>query len=109
MKKSVPLDQTVCLNYCPYYKPGNKEELSCRGYDTVGRLVLAGTIADVQPSGGKADRTTVEALVQKMCIVCDFHEKDCDFMTDRTAPSCGGFSLLAQLLALGTLKMEDIE
>jgi hypothetical protein len=108
MKKIPPLYQTLCLKFCAYYKPGKKEDLACRGYEVVERLQQAGITMEVSPSEQKPDRATAEMLVQKMCITCDFHEKDCDFMMDRTAPPCGGFALLAQLLGSGALVIEDI-
>ncbi|HEY6011044.1 MAG TPA: hypothetical protein VIX18_06190 [Nitrospirota bacterium] len=109
MKKSGLLDQTLCLNYCAYYKPGRNEELSCKGYDVVERLQQAGKTIVFRLSGRVPKPALVEVLVQKMCMTCDFHEHDCDFMQDRNAPPCGGFSLLTQLLVLETVKMEDIE
>lgn len=108
MKKSPPLDQTLCLKFCAYYKPGKKEDLACRGFEVVERLLRSGKTIVFRPSAQKPDLATAEFLVQKMCTTCDFHEKDCDFMLDRTAPPCGGFALLAQLLGSGSLMIEDI-
>jgi hypothetical protein len=47
-------------------------------------------------------------LVNVLCLACDFHEQDCDFMQDRAARPCGGFVLLEQLLGSGVITIEDI-
>jgi hypothetical protein len=108
MKKSPPLEQTLCLKFCTYYKPGKKEDLACRGYEVVEQLQRAGKTIVFRPAAQKPGIAIVELLVQKMCTTCDFYERDCDFMLDRTAPPCGGFALLAQLLDSGALLIEDI-
>jgi hypothetical protein len=74
----------------------------------VEQLQRAGTTIVFQLRTQTPDLSRNELLVQKMCTTCDFSERDCDFMQDRTAPPCGGFVLLAQLLDSGSLLIEDI-
>lgn len=109
MKKIQSLEQALCLTFCSYYKPGKNEELACRGRTVVERLLQNGRMIVFDKSEKKIDSATAEMIVQKMCMSCDFHERDCDYMQDRAAPPCGGFILLAQLLSLGELAIEDIE
>lgn len=102
------LTQTVCLRLCSYYKPGKNEERACRGYLVLERLALQG----VSMRGAKAkprDRTGEELLVRALCMACPFHEQDCDFMENSALPPCGGFVLLAQLLAAKDISMEDVK
>jgi hypothetical protein len=102
------LMQTVCLRFCSYYKPGRNEELACQGYLVLERLALHGAPL----SGAKAeprDRTGEELLVRTLCLSCPFREHDCDFMENRILPPCGGFLLLAQLLAAKEISIEDVK
>ena len=103
------LTQTVCLPLCSYYKPGRNEELACRGYLVLERLALHG----VPMRGAKAeqprDRTGDALLVHTLCMACPFHEQDCDFMENSALSPCGGFLLLAQLLATKDISIEDVK
>jgi len=109
MKKDLLLSQALCLTFCSYYKPGKNEELVCRGYAVVERLRQRGKAISFNKSKKAADPATVECLRKELCVTCDFQKQDCDFIQDRTAPSCGGFALLAQLLASEDLTLEDIK
>jgi len=109
MRIESPLEQTLCLKYCAYYKPGKNEALACRGYAVVERilqerknLILDCHLREFEPA-------TVGLMVKIMCTACDFYEQDCDFMQSRKARPCGGFVLLAQLLASGVITREDIK
>ena len=107
MSKNPPLVQTLCVRYCAYYKPGKNEELACKGYAVMERLLRSRRI-DCEPYGRSPDGSVRELLVQKMCMGCDFHEQDCDFIQDRTKPPCGGFVLISQLIGSGTITLEEI-
>ncbi len=98
----------LCLPFCSYYKPGKKEELACRGYVVVERIVASGRSLPLRGPGRDFDRAKAESLVQRMCPACDFQEDGCDFMLDRNAPPCGGFVLLVRLLESGSITIEDI-
>jgi hypothetical protein len=108
MKNAKRDDKTLCLNFCTYYRPGKNEELACRGYEVVARLVRQGRSLDFAVSDRKFDRGRAESLVERICVRCNFQKDGCDFMLDREAPPCGGFLLLARLLEAGTITLEDI-
>jgi len=111
MSTTPSLEQALCSQFCAYYKPGKNEELACQGYVVVERLLQAGMVIAFKRtgSGPDPDQATIEALVRHLCMFCDFHEQDCDFMQDRTASACGGFVLLAQLLASNALSINEIK
>ncbi len=109
MKKIQHLNKTLCLNFCAYYRPDKGESVSCHGYEVVDRLTRAGKSFILDEFGRDFDRAGAESLVEKLCIACDFRENDCDFMADRTAPPCGGFVLLIQLLDAGKITIDDVK
>jgi hypothetical protein len=103
-----PLEQTLCLQYCTYYKPDKNEALACRGYAVVERFLREGKNLVVDDHRREFEPAAAELIVNKMCTACDFHEHDCDFMQNRSARPCGGFVLLSQLLESGAIAIEDI-
>lgn len=105
---NLPLEQTLCLKFCSYYKPGKNEELACKGYMVVERLFREGKNLVLESKGRESNPVLAERMVKTLCIACDFHEQDCDFMQDRAARPCGGFVLLERLLGSGVITMEDI-
>jgi hypothetical protein len=108
MGKNQTLVQKLCLPYCVYYKPGRNEELLCQGALVVNRLMLAGKPIVPAKKGAQPDHETIELIVNKLCMACDFHEHDCAFMEDRLSPACGGFVLLSQLVISGQIPIEEI-
>jgi hypothetical protein len=42
MEGASSLVKTLCLKHCSYYKPGKNEELACRGFHVVERLMQSG-------------------------------------------------------------------
>ncbi len=80
----------------------------CRGALVFKRLLDTGRPTSPVKPGTKPDPGTVELIVKKMCIVCDFHEHDCDFMEDRKAPPCGGFVLLSLLVTSGQIDLDEL-
>ncbi len=106
MKKS--LETSLCMPFCTYYKPGKKEELACRGYLVVERLMRSGKIVPANGADKNFDRERAEPLVPVLCRACDFRIDGCDFVLDRKAAPCGGFVLLARLLEDGIIAIEDI-
>jgi hypothetical protein len=103
------LEQKLCLKFCSYYKPGKNEELACKGYMVVQRLLREGKSLVFENSGCKSSPDLSNKIVKTLCIACDFHEQDCDFMQDRTTRPCGGFILLEKLLESGVITFEDID
>jgi hypothetical protein len=108
MKDNPLREQTLCLKFCPYYKPGKNEELACKGYMVVERLLREGKSIKFERSSSESGPVLSDRIVKALCLTCDFHEQDCDFMQDRAARPCGGFVLLAQLLGSGVITIEDI-
>lgn len=103
------LTQTVCLRLCSYYKPGKNEELACRGYLVLERLALQGISIGSKETEQPRDRAGEALLVRTLCMACPFHVQDCDFMENSALPPCGGFLLLAQLLATKDISIEDVK
>lgn len=108
MTENLPLEQTLCLKFCSYYKPGKNEALACRGYLVVERLSGEGKSLVLENKSGDSSPVLRDRLVNVLCLACDFHEQDCDFMQDRAARPCGGFVLLEKLLGSGVITIEDI-
>ncbi len=103
------LTQMVCSRFCSYYKPGRNEELACRGYVVLERLALQGVSISRDKTELLRDGTDDGILVDALCMVCPFHEHDCDFMENRSLPPCGGFLLLAQLLTEKDISLKDVK
>ncbi len=104
-------DITLCRSFCQYYKPGKNEELSCRGFNIVHRLVQKGRKLPVErpETPSRPDPGTAASLRDCLCGACDFRDGDCDFVLTGTAPPCGGFMLLSHLLGTGELTLEEIK
>jgi hypothetical protein len=109
MTEKPTLEQTLCLKFCSYYKPGKNEELACKGYMVVERLLREGKILDFENTSSETSPDLSDRIVKTLCNTCDFHEQDCDFMQVRTARPCGGFVILERLLGCGVITIEDIE
>lgn len=106
------MDTTLCLNVCPYYKPGKNEELACQGYVVVQRLISGGKkISPERPVRVVLPgRDTIRGLQDRVCGKCPFRDHDCDYIASGgTAPSCGGLLLLSHLLGVGKLTLDEIE
>ena len=114
MKDSSDLTRLICAPHCRFFRPGTKEELSCAGYEFFRRRLdnqeaaraaraLAATAAP-PPSFARDPR-----LEKILCAACDFCEADCDFMSNDVpdAVPCGGYVLLARLLAAGCSAAEE--
>ncbi|HYA87402.1 MAG TPA: hypothetical protein VEI57_10110 [Nitrospirota bacterium] len=108
MKKNQTLVHKLCSPYCHYYKPGRNEGLLCRGAIVVKRRMQEGRSITPEKPGAQPDAATIELIVKKMCLACDFHEHDCDFMENRHVPACGGFVLLSKLIMSGQIVIGDI-
>ena len=111
MKKELPLVENLCGNACPYYKPGKNEDLACRGFEVVARLLKGGkqlsfAIAATETS---FNAEVAEPLVQQVCWACVFREHDCDFIEDRKLQPCAGFSMLARLIMAEAISIADIK
>jgi hypothetical protein len=109
MEGTSPLVKTLCLKHCAYYKPGKNEELACRGFQVVERLMRSGRAILMENLRVSADKQVMDQLIQSLCGVCTFHQYDCDFFQDRVSQPCGGFVLLSQLLGSGKITIAEIK
>jgi hypothetical protein len=107
------LRDDLCARFCPYYKPGKKEDLACKGFLVVKGLIEEGLgipffvtdkVTDKRP-----DPALREKLLHDLCGVCPFFEDGCDFVQqkERSLP-CGGFILLTYLLRANIITIDNI-
>lgn len=111
MQQKSDSSRDVCRNFCLYYKPGKKEELSCRGLAVVQKILRSGkNISLKKPASMKPIDPLIQSLLEEhLCAVCPFYEDGCDFvLTKGKAASCGGFMLLAHLLSCGEIATSEI-
>jgi hypothetical protein len=115
MTSKTDFQDYICRPFCDFFKPGVKEELTCRGALLVEQLVRRRrlTPTDFQNleraeplfPGREAD---LEAAV---CRGCPFQAEDCDFKSaDPPADCrpCGGLVLLQQLKNKGLISIPDL-
>ena len=109
LMKGINLEEKLCLNFCPYYKPGKMNELACMGFLVLERLIKKGKEIAFEKSDKKLYAATERTLIQHMCIRCSFYESDCDFIQKKEkALPCGGFILLGHLLETKIIAIDDI-
>ncbi len=99
----------LCLNFCPYYKPGKDKNIACGGFSVVKRLLEKGSKLNFENHARHPDKATKKLLLQRLCPACQFYENDCDFvLNSKGALPCGGFKLLGYLLDKGIINIDDI-
>jgi len=116
MKDRDDIVRLVCVPHCRFYREGEKEEMSCEGYNFIkdrmdresGALAESEKLAGAGRPPERFDRDArIEAAV---CGRCEFRAADCDFMGGEDLPGsapCGGYVLLARLLEAGVDEVED--
>ncbi len=116
MAADIRLIEKVCRDFCSYYKPSKDEELACRGFTVIERLILRGMEIVPEKSARHfhsvqfRDNDIGRGLIRKVCQKCPFYEKDCDFAEEKAgALPCGGFILLAHLIESAMIGIDDIE
>ncbi|MBM4136417.1 MAG: hypothetical protein FJ241_06245 [Nitrospira sp.] len=77
------LQKRLCQNFCPYYKPSKNEELACRGFLVVERLIKNGKELHFESSHKRLNELTEGKLLQHMCPACTFYKHDCDFVKNK--------------------------
>ncbi len=103
------LSKQLCQRICPYYKPSKDETLACRGFVEMQMLLAKRRKICFDDRNRPVSPETAQALMDKMCPVCEFYEEGCDFIVDfRNASPCGGFLLVGQLIDDGTITVDDI-
>jgi hypothetical protein len=103
------LRRNLCAQFCRYYKPGRKDELTCIGFRVVERFEEKGKKISFEKSGKKLSSSTRDILLRHLCIRCPFYEQDCDFADRQSSEPCGGFTLLGNLLEEKIVSIDDIE
>jgi len=114
MKLDPEIVALVCRPHCRFFREGEKEELSCKGYDFLVLKLKDGEAAGIAkemtdsspPERFEHDRR-IEAV---LCSVCDFRAEDCDFMGEDEVEDpvpCGGYVLIKKLLEKGCGQAED--
>jgi hypothetical protein len=103
------LVKNLCANFCSYYKPAKKEELACRGFIVVKRLIYMGKDIPFEKSGRSPGALMGEDLAKSLCPACPFYESDCDYiLLEGDATPCGGFIFLRLLLDRGIISIDDV-
>jgi hypothetical protein len=99
----------LCARFCPYYKPGRKEDLRCNGFLVIEGLIKKGFQISFFITEKGFDPAIQESLLHSLCAVCPFFEDGCDFVRqkERSSP-CGGFILLAYLLGTNIITIDNI-
>jgi len=105
----VDLRSELCSRFCPYYKPGKKEDLACKGFLVIEGLIRRGRKIPLFVTEKKSNPAIQESLIHNLCAVCSFSEDGCDFVQqkERLSP-CGGFILLAYLLGADIITIDNI-
>jgi len=101
----------ICSPACVWHKPGEKEEMSCRG----ARVIEAFGEGNLPPAfkgeEGSFANFHDELLFELVCRDCPFRPDGCDFrdpeITEPATP-CGGYIHLDILLADGMITEERL-
>ncbi len=105
----VDLRGELCSRFCPYYKPGKKEDLACKGFLVIEGLINRGRQIPFSVTEKRPDPAIQESLLHNLCAVCPFSEDGCDFVQQKESFSpCGGFILLAYLLGANIVTIDNI-
>jgi len=101
--------KNLCKKHCKYYKPSKDNELACKGFTVIEKLIKNGKGISFNKSGKKLKASTGEKLIEGMCVACSFYEDGCDFAARKNnAVPCGGFILLGYLLDEKIITIDDI-
>lgn len=95
--------ELICGNFCRYFK-GGKEDLKCGGYELLAanftpaeirrlsdQIRMRDDIKNSIPADNK-DRCNL------VCAKCDFLIDGCDYRDNFSAPPCGGYILINELI-----------
>lgn len=99
----------LCSRFCPYYKPGKKEDLACRGFLVIDGLIRDGRQIPFLFTEERPGCEIQESLLRNLCTSCAFSGDGCDFFRQGNSFSpCGGFIFLANLLAGDIVTIDNI-
>ncbi|MBI5074302.1 MAG: hypothetical protein HZB62_03885 [Nitrospirae bacterium] len=112
------LPDRLCAGYCSFYKPGKDEELACRGFIIIEKLLRQGKELPAVTEKTVMSMRSENDLFQLVCGGCPFFKEDCDFaawkrgegrdMTRKAVNPCGGLLCLGHCIEKGTVDIEDI-
>jgi hypothetical protein len=103
------LVKKLCGNFCSYYKPSKEEELACRGFAAVRRLIEIGKQIPFENSQRSPSALAGDDLRKILCPTCPFYESDCDYiLQEGDARPCGGFIFLGLLLDDDIICIDDV-
>jgi hypothetical protein len=107
--------ETICRPFCSFYRPGAKEDLTCRGAEAAAQLIRRKQWPPEIHSAGTEAPAIIPgqdpALEAALCAACPFRAEDCDFQSPvppEDCQPCGGFILLHRLKARGRVSPEDL-
>ncbi len=101
--------KAVCINFCSYYRPDKAEDLACRGFTIIERLMREGRRFSLEKGDTAFGPAVSEVLSNRVCAACPFSEDGCDFAARiKGSRPCGGFLLLGRLLPSGVVKVDDL-
>jgi hypothetical protein len=104
------IQRNLCQEFCSYYKPSSKDNIDCKGFLVIEKLLKRGRKIPFDKTDEKPSDAIQGELIREMCIACPFYENDCDFVEKKKdAPPCGGFMLLANLLEKNIISIDDIQ
>lgn len=114
MKDRPEIVKLVCQPHCRFFRPGAKEDLSCRGFDVIAARATPSQVnkwiemfaATLPPDSFSHD----EQIEKILCAACAFRAADCDFQDPagpKDAVPCGGYVLLCRLCAAGVTEVRE--
>jgi len=115
MTSKVDFQDYICRPFCDYFKPGNKEELLCRGALVVEKLVKRQRLTPENFRGLDEKEPLIPRqeidLEDAVCADCPFRAEDCDFKSPHPPADCrpcGGLVLLHRLKNHGLISIPEL-
>lgn len=110
--------ELLCARYCVFYKPGKDEELACKGFYILEKLLEEQKEVPAKAKKIELSMKTEDDLFRVICRCCPFFGQDCDFAAWKRGESgnearaavnpCGGFLCLGYCIDCGTIDIQDI-
>ena len=112
------LVQLLCSGHCSFYKPGKDEELACKGFLILEKLLYERKEFPALTQKIVLSMKAEDDLFRLLCRGCSFFEQDCDFAAWKrgeggaaareTVNPCGGFFCLGHCIDQGQVDIDDI-
>jgi len=117
MKKEA-LVELLCAGYCSFYRPEKDEDLACKGFIILERLLDEQKEVPARTEKMVLSTKTENDLFQALCTGCPFFEQDCDYASWKRGEGgnepceamypCGGFLCLGHCIDHGTVDIQDV-